>query len=561
MMYIIVALVAIAIIVIMILVKNTRKASIKKQIDDLYVRFNTVKTIPLAFKLSKAQMMAKRNEETASKVQDYYEKYVEAEKHISEIQELLNQIDDANNAKEYREVERLILLTSQKTVAIENEVKDIDSFLEEFSQKESAQRERSTTLKEEYRLIKNGVNSNSNALSISYEGITDKLSICEDLFSQSEEFMYANDYMMASEILDKIEGNLKSLKENVEAIPELIKDTKGVLPLMLDEAKREYALTRQRGVFVEHIDADTKFDGIDKNLNEDLKKLVMGEVDGIKDDVAASKDILNDLMETFERENRAFKEARETNEKINENIGDLEKIENYVRIAYDKDSARFGLENLKETLRKQRESIETYRRHYQKINEDIASCFRPSTDILDEVINLATEVELDKKSMYSYKTIIDKSTDGEVRAQAQLVKLQVVISEVQTKVKEYHLPTISKTYELDLIKSKEYVNKIKNLLTEIPLGIDELNVVLDEAIDFVYKFYNNVNNIVGMAIMVENAIVFGNKYRSTYPEIDRELSKAEFQYLNGEYTKALRTAITCMEELFPDNPDKILENA
>ena len=59
-----------------------------------------------------------------------------------------------------------------------------------------------------------------------------------------------------------------------------------------------------------------------------------------------------------------------------------------------------------------------------------------------------------------------------------------------------------------------------------------------------------------------NAIVFGNKYRSTYPEIDRELSKAEFQYLNGEYTKALKTAISCMETLFPENADeKILENA
>ena len=61
--------------------------------------------------------------------------------------------------------------------------------------------------------------------------------------------------------------------------------------------------------------------------------------------------------------------------------------------------------------------------------------------------------------------------------------------------------------------------------------------------------------------MVENAIVFGNKYRSTYPEIDRELSKAEFQYLNGEYTKALKTAITCIETLFPDDADeKILES-
>ena len=65
-----------------------------------------------------------------------------------------------------------------------------------------------------------------------------------------------------------------------------------------------------------------------------------------------------------------------------------------------------------------------------------------------------------------------------------------------------------------------------------------------------------------MAVMVENAIVFGNKYRSTHPEIDRELSRAEFSYLNGEYTQALMTALSCMETLFPNSiDDKILENA
>ena len=89
-----------------------------------------------------------------------------------------------------------------------------------------------------------------------------------------------------------------------------------------------------------------------------------------------------------------------------------------------------------------------------------------------------------------------------------------------------------------------------------------MNKTLDEAIDYIYKLYNNVNNVVGMALMVENAIVFGNKYRSTYPEVDRELSRAEFAYLNGEYTQALTIAIACMENLFPHEADeKILENA
>ena len=72
---------------------------------------------------------------------------------------------------------------------------------------------------------------------------------------------------------------------------------------------------------------------------------------------------------------------------------------------------------------------------------------------------------------------------------------------------------------------------------------------LQEAIDFVYQLYNNANNLVGIAIMVENAIVFGNRYRSSYPEIDSELTRAELSFQNGEYTKALKIAIQCIEKM------------
>ncbi|MBQ6126566.1 MAG: selenide, water dikinase, partial [Erysipelotrichaceae bacterium] len=132
---------------------------------------------------------------------------------------------------------------------------------------------------------------------------------------------------------------------------------------------------------------------------------------------------------------------------------------------------------------------------------------------------------------------------------------------VETKLAEYSLPTIDDSYKEDLKKSREYIQRLREMTSQIPINIEELNGLLNEAIDFIYRFYNNINNIIGMSIMVENAIVFGNKYRSIYPEIDRELSKAEFQYLNGEYTKALKTAITCMETLFPENADeRIMEN-
>lgn len=558
---IIASLSIIVLIVIVLMVKNTRKANIKKQVDNLYVRFNTIKTVPIAFKLNKAQAMAKRNAETAANVQNYYEEYVEAERKINIIQERLNIVDDDIMAKDFKLAKDNIQSVSEAIAECEAEIRKIDDFLEEFSKKDNEQREYSSNLKEKYRVIKTTIQENAGVLSVAYNGLEEQLQECEDLFSSSEEWMYASDYTAAQNDLDRINEILELIKINANAVPKCVSDVKGVIPVMLDNVKHEYALTKQRGVYIEHLNIDDTLDRVETNLKEDNSKLFKGDTEGVRENCTESKRLLNGLIEALATENRSFIEAKETNDKAYEHINDLQKVENYVRIAYDKDSARFGLENLRPMLKSQRDNIEKYKLRYREISGDLNSCIRPASLILIDAEKLCESIEADKKNLYNYKTIIDKSTDGESRASAQLIKLQLVVSETETKIAKYRLPIISDSYKDDLSKSREYIGKIRSLISEVPINIDELNTILDEAIDFIYKFHNNVNNIVGMAVMVENAIVFGNKYRSTFPEIDHELSKAEFQYLNGEYTKAMKTAINCMETLFPDNADeKIMEN-
>ena len=54
-------------LIVVLLIRNSYKKNLKKKMDELYVRFNDIKTVPLAFKLNKAQTMAKRNEDRPRK--------------------------------------------------------------------------------------------------------------------------------------------------------------------------------------------------------------------------------------------------------------------------------------------------------------------------------------------------------------------------------------------------------------------------------------------------------------------------------------------------------------
>ena len=558
---IIAGLLLLAVIIVLVIVNNTKKTNIKKSIDDLNVRFNSVKTIPLAFKLSKAQAMAKRNDETATEVKEYYEKYEEAQRHIDSIADMLENIEDSFACRNYKSCKEALQIISENIDDSEKEVRDIDKFLEKFSKKENDQRESSARLKEDFIELKLYINKNKVALSIANEGIDKKIQHIEDLFSKSEEFMYVSDYISSKECLDQISEDIASIRICLDSIPTLITDSKGVLPTMVDEVNRQYALLRQRGVYTIHLDIEKKLENIKKGISENIKVLSDGEIGGVKENNETLRAELNEILDNIKAEGEAYNGVKTVSDDIANKLNELKSLHNYVSVAYKKDSKRFGIEDLTAYLKEKEKSIDKYQADIIELNQDIVTNDSPSTLLLDRGNKILETIGDDAKSLMEYKTIFDKNTTVELRAKTQLMKLQVVLNEVEVKVLEYHLPTIADSYNDDLASGRVKIAKIKEQLAMVPIDIDELNTTLDDAIDFIYKFYNNVNNIVGMAIMVENAIVFGNKYRSTYPEVERDLSKAEFSYLNGEYTKALTMAISCMERLFPNSSDNdYLEN-
>lgn len=558
---IIAGLLLLAVIIVLVIVNNTKKTNIKKSIDDLNIRFNSVKTIPLAFKLSKAQAMAKRNDETATEVKEYYEKYEEAQRHIDSIADMLENIEDSFACRNYKSCKEALQIISENIDDSEKEVRDIDKFLEKFSKKENDQRESSARLKEDFRELKLYINKNKVALSIANEGIDKKIQHIEDLFSKSEEFMYVSDYISSKECLDQISEDIASIRICLDSIPTLITDSKGVLPTMVDEVNRQYALLRQRGAYTIHLDIEKKLENIKKGISENIKVLTDGEIGGVKENNETLRAELNEILDNIKAEGEAYNGVKTVSDDIANKLNELKSLHNYVSVAYKKDSKRFGIEDLTAYLKEKEKSIDKYQADIIELNQDIVTNDSPSTLLLDRGNKILETIGDDAKSLMEYKTIFDKNTTVELRAKTQLMKLQVVLNEVEVKVLEYHLPTIADSYNDDLASGRVKIAKIKEQLAMVPIDIDELNTTLDDAIDFIYKFYNNVNNIVGMAIMVENAIVFGNKYRSTYPEVERDLSKAEFSYLNGEYTKALTMAISCMERLFPNSSDNdYLEN-
>ncbi len=555
-------LIVLALIILFFLVKKIQSESLKNELKDINVRFTAVQTVPLTFKLNKATYIAKINDELQLQVEEYREKYDQCQKHLEQLQGLIDGIEDNIAIRNMRQAKESLRIVKDNLHDSEAEVAEIEQFLDTITERENVQREYSNTLKEKYREVKQYAQDRMMDLSFAYEGIEDRLKVCENLFSSFEEQIYANDFVKAQEDLEYIEKNIKEISESIDAIPELVHISKGVIPILIDEVEREYDLTRQSGVYLGHMNVDTRMKEIRKNLNETLKKISAAMIDGAKGNLDAIKNDLNSILENLAIENSAHDKVKKDTDRIINTINDIEKTYNYIETAYKTDREKYDLAELSDVLKVKEQTIAGYKKDYTDVMAVVSANMTPSTVVIERTDKILNEVKDTDDRLHGYKSRIDKASNDENHALTQIVKLQIVLNEVEVKILQYRLPAISLSYKEDLKTSRDSINDLKVLLSAIPLDIPKINEKLAQTIDFVYHLYNNVNNVVGMALMVENAIVLGNKYRSSYPEVDAELSKAEFAYLNGEYTQSLTIAIACIEKLFPkDSDQKIMEYA
>ena len=58
---------------------------------------------------------------------------------------------------------------------------------------------------------------------------------------------------------------------------------------------------------------------------------------------------------------------------------------------------------------------------------------------------------------------------------------------------------------------------------------------------------------------MKKLLFFGNRYRSTFLEVNTELTKAEVLFRNGEYTKALSTAVDIIEKIQPGSYENLIQ--
>lgn len=549
----------VVVIVLTIVLRGLKKRGLKSSLVDLERQYNEIKGIPLAFKFNKAVALSRVNEAMMAKVNECQPQFDSVQESLKECGVLLAEADDLLYVHKNKAASRKMNALQKNLELCSNAANAVNQILDEILEQESEQRGQINVLKEKFRAIKKLFGDNRNAYHQSDEYIEKRFDAIEKKFSLFEEWMFASEFDKAHEQQKEIAKEIAELSDQLHLLPNLYEQARGVLPKAIDEIGLRYAQIKNKGVFLDHLEVQKNLDIISDQLKENIAKLRNGIVLDVKGNLNALGERLLSLQDLIIREDDAYTEIQEGMESAFQLIRSNNEAFEEIVLLYRRVNERFGFEDWStrlENAQTQLEQMNVLRRKVEK--KAMENVVASSTQLL-EYRELVKGAQLFAKDINTMKKQLTTACSDEERAKKQLIKLQLILNEVRLKTACHRLPSISAQFNSDLEEGDSLIQRVKTVLENSPLDVQELNADLQEAIDFVYKLYNNANNLVGIAIMVENAIVFGNRYRSSFSEIDSELTRAELSFQNGEYTKALKIAIQCIEKMHPGIYEKLIK--
>lgn len=547
---------------VLVVTKRVSINKLKKNLSELEVHYTSIKSVPLPFKLNKAVALARVNDSILEMVNDFKNSFEQIQENLKSIATVLAETEDALIMNKRKQVK----LNCQDLVgmlrACEKQVNSLNDSLDKILEEENQQRTNITELKDFFRQIKSEVQARSVHIAMSLPNIELRLSDIEQAFTTFEEWMYASEFAKAKEKMEEIGESLKSVSQIVSTLPDMISLAKGVIPKQVLEISNLFERLKNNGVYVDHLEVEKNLQMIVETTQEDENNLARLNLEEVNEHLKDNQQRLSQLLTQLLKEETSSQELSMQLHGLENDLDTSLKLLSSLKEVLRKDADRFGWEELNTLLKSKDAELKKLVKEISTYSSAKAKHSIPSSTLMLSIREAMQMLKNVKSDLDHANTRLNTARNDEDRARKQLLKLHLIMNEIQVKIRKYRLPVISVNYEEDLLKSYQYVNSISKLLNENPIDIRLLNATVNDGIDFIYKLYNNVNNLVGTVEMVENTIVYGNKFRPYNSELDTQLTRAELLYKNGDYTQAIKVAIEAVESIDPEHYEKLIsENA
>lgn len=550
----------VALIIFMIVYHSIKLKIYRQEILDLQNQINGIKTLPLQYRLGRVQSIAKNMPEVAEEYEQFtkdFEKITEFQK--NELGVLVNEVDESLFYGKTHGIKKKLALIHEKTQRYDHDAKDLLTRIEKVTEIENIQRVEIIRVKGKYREVGNEYEKIRVKVEEFVPHALEMFKELDDDFVKLETLMNNQMFADAKNFTEEIENRIDSLQENLKDLPSYVYVVSDLLPSKIDKVDELITSLEGDEYALEEMNIAARRQEVDEQMEESIAHVKNVDIKGAAEVLEPLTGLIEELVIDLGKELDSYKQFKE---KWRESYNELQRLTDVYQNTmkeYHRLITEFVIDEEEVVISKKYEEFKQIQKDANDLIKQMESGHFAYANMLEHVENLYDRMMQHDTYLEEFEKQKEDIETKNQKTEELLENINIVLLEIKSEIKNEHLPLVNDSYRDYIADSYNKVEEIKRFKSHKPVVLNELCAKVEGARDVIYKLYDNVHNMIVTAGMVEDAIVYANRYRSMFLEVNTELTKAEVLFRNGEYRNALQVAVDILERLEPGKYEELIK--
>ncbi len=540
----------IIVVTTLLIIKKIKSDKYKKEVERLDIERNQIVGIPILSEISKVRDLVK-TDNLKEKLNEWDTTFkLIKDDRVPKISDLLAEADFLINKKEYKTALKKIANVEMEIEELKSKSNNLLDEIKIITTSEERNRSLITKLKVMYRELQSKFERTRKDYDEIGEFIELQFENIDKRFSEFENAMDHNDYVLVEKIVINIEDLINDMKVILDDVPTIVLMATILIPKKIEDISIYYSRMIRDGYPLDYLNVEYNIKEINNKVNVIMDNAKMLNTKDAILELKTIADYLDELFKDFDQEKECKNIFHENSkifkkrlDKVNKMIYNIYLSLDDIKLTYDlkdEEISKFNLIN---------EKLENLNKDFKTLIEHSKGKTFAYSKLADELSGLSNKLTRLNDDLEYQLHSISSMQDDEYRAKEQLQSIEKLLKQTKMRLKDFKFPFIPDSYFVELKEAGAAIREIIRELDKKPIVIKILNIRVDTARDLVFKIYNKTNELIKNASMAEKIIVYGNRYRSSYSDVDVSLDKAENLFRKGLYKESYNISLEALGKI------------
>ena len=554
-----VSLTILLIILVLYAIRAMRNKKFKNKLDYLDIEKNKISGTPIIPELSKIESY-RNNEKLNVMYNEWKSRYDDiSEVQIPKISDMLLEASYTLSQMDYKSTLYKIAKLEMEIYKVRTNAEFLLDELKAVTTSEERNRSIITKLKTRYRELFEKFTNTKDDYGVVGESISLQFENIAKRFEDFERVIENSQIQELNQITSSIEEMLDHMAVIIEEMPAIILMAVGLIPKKIKEIQGINDEMVLAGYPLDYLNVDYNIEEAEKKLNDILTRAKVLNIEDSLLELKVLNEYFEGLFNDFEKERQSRKIYEETLSAFEKKLSGINKLVHDIFKQLEEIKNLYNLNDRDiEQLNKINDELKKLNVDHKALVDHTGNAIFAYSKLYKELDLLVVRLSAIEESLDSTLDTIGSMKDDEARAREQLEEIKLILKTSKTKIRDYKFPVIPDNYYVELSEAQAAIKEILLELDKKPITIEVLNTRVDTARDLVLKLLNRTTEMIKFAKFAEMAIVYGNRYRSTFPELDKNLEYSEALFFKGDYQKSLDYSINALNKVEPGIYNKLI---